>query len=371
MNHRIVSAIALISICTMVLSTVSAQNNVGIGTTTPHPDASLEVTSLNGEKGLLIPRMNSIQRLALNPAPQSNGLLVYDVDLDQICYWDENDAQWVCLGGAGSQGPTGPTGAAGTPGVAGPQGPAGADGATGPAGPTGAAGATGATGPSGANGATGPAGPTGAAGPTGVPGSTGPTGPAGANGATGAAGPTGVPGPTGATGPTGANGVTGPAGPTGAAGPTGVAGPTGATGPTGANGATGPAGPTGAVGPTGPAGSGNGVDWTSTIWVNNANYTVPAGVEVVHFYNLTANRSLTLGTCNATTNALRQIVAVNHGGRNASTSSSPGTFSISLTSGNTARFPGINSWGPSSSGDYNVKTFVCMQVNSTWYWTWR
>jgi len=135
-------------------------------------------------------------------------------------------------------------------------------------------------------------------------------------------------------------------------------------GSSGANGAIGP------TGPQGPAGSGTGVDWTSTIWIDNSNYTVPAGVDV-HFYNLSANRSLTLGTCDVNTNAYRQIVAVNHGGRTASTSSTPGTFSISLTTGNTARFPGLNSWGPSSSGDYNVKTFVCMPVNGTWYWTWR
>ncbi|MCF8276085.1 MAG: hypothetical protein K9J17_05055 [Flavobacteriales bacterium] len=377
------------------------QNNVGIGTTTPHPDAMLEITSGGGEKGLIIPRMNTLQRLTLAPSTQSDGLLVYDTDIHQFCYWDENAAQWVCVGGSG--GNTGPTGPAGATGSTGSSGANGANGATGPAGATGAtgpAGISGATGPSGANGATGPVGPTGA----GVPGATGPTGPAGADGATGPAGPTGagLPGPTGPAGVTGVTGATGPAGPTGAglpgptgpagingvtgatgpAGPTGagVPGPTGptgangATGPAGTNGATGPAGAIGAIGPTGPqgpAGSGTGIDWTSTIWINNSNYTVPAGVEVVHFHSLTANRSLTLGTCDATTNALRQIVAVNHGGRTASTSSTPGTFTISLTTGNTARFPGINSWGPSSSGDYNVKTFVCMPVNSIWYWTWR
>lgn len=340
-----------------------AQNNVGIGTTTPHPDAMVEITSGGGEKGLLIPRMNTIQRLALIPTIQSDGLLVYDIDMHQFCYWDENAGQWICVGGGtGSVGPTGATGATGSSGV------------NGSAGPTGATGATGPTGPAGANGVTGPTGPTG----VGVP---GPTGPAGAIGATGPEGPTGAgaPGPTGPTGPTGANGVTGPAGPTGAGvpgptGPAGINGTTGPTGPAGANGATGPAGANGATGPTGPqgpAGTGSGIDWTSTIWVNNSNYTVPAGVEVVHFYNLNANRSLTLGTCDANTNAFRQIVAVNHGGRTASTSSTPGTFTISLTTGNTARFPGINSWGPNSSGDYNVKTFVCMPVNGTWYWTWR
>jgi hypothetical protein len=96
-----------------------------------------------------------------------------------------------------------------------------------------------------------------------------------------------------------------------------------------------------------------------------------AGDEIIHFYNLSQNRNLILGTCNATTNANRQVIAVNHGARTASTSVGPGTHAISLTTSNTARFPGLNSWGPASSGDYNVKTFVCMPVAGTWYWTWR
>ena len=128
---------------------------MGIGTTTPHPDAILDISSDNGQKGLLVPRMNTVQRLLLAPGIQSDGLMVYDIDLDQFCYWDENDAQWVCIGGLGNLGPTGPTGPQGIQGVPGPPGPAGANGATGPAG------ANGATGPAGANGSTGATGPTG------------------------------------------------------------------------------------------------------------------------------------------------------------------------------------------------------------------
>lgn len=144
----------------------------------------------------------------------------------------------------------------------------------------------------------------------------------------------------------------------------------GLAGATGSVGATGSTGAQGIQGNTGASGIG-GIDWTKTVWVNNAAYTVPAGVEIVHFYGLTANRNLVLGTCDASTNANRQIISVNHGGRDATTSAAPGTFTISLTTGNTARFPGLNSWGPSTSGDYNVKTFVCMPVNGTWFWTWR
>ncbi len=212
--HRFLTRLTVTTMLLFVGFTGFSQsnNNVGIGTTTPHPDAILEITSDGGEKGLIIPRMNTIQRQLLVPGTQSDGLMVYDTDLDQVCYWDENDAQWVCIGGLGNLGPTGPTGPAGPTGPNGLPGPAGADGATGPAGSpgsTGPAGANGATGPIGANGATGATGPAGA---TGV---QGPTGPAGADGATGVTGPAGADGVTGTTGADGADGTTGTTGPTG------------------------------------------------------------------------------------------------------------------------------------------------------------
>lgn len=203
---------------TLFSSNAFSQDNVGIGTTTPHENAILDIEST--DKGLLIPRLNTLQRLGVNPIANADGLLVYDTDLDQFYYWD--GTQWVAS--TGPMGPTGPTG---------------------PMGPTGPAGANGATGPAGINGSTGPAGANGATGLTGAPGSPGATGATGANGANGATGPAGA---NGATGPAGANGATGPAGANGATGPTGANGATGPAGPAG------PAGANGAVGPTGPAG---------------------------------------------------------------------------------------------------------------------
>lgn len=177
---------------------VLAQKNVGINETgaNPHPSAALDVDS--PDKGMLIPRMSSAQRLSiLNPA---NGLLVFDTDFACVFFYVSATAQWksMCDGGSGGVGPTGPTGPQG---VAGPQGPQGPQGVAGTPGPTGPAGAVGPTGPTG-NG-------------VGVPGPTGPTGATGA----GSQGPTG---PTGATG----IGLMGPTGPTGI----GVQGPTGPTG---------------------------------------------------------------------------------------------------------------------------------------------
>lgn len=218
MNVR--KLIAAVLFFAVAYGSALAQDNVGIGTTTPYEEAVLDITS--PDKGLLIPRLNTLSRLAIANPPTTfpplgaNGLLVYDTDLNQFCYWSDVVSDWTCIDPTGGSGPTGPTGA---PGPQGPAGPAGIDGATGPQGPLG---------PTGADGATGVAGPTGPQGPTGpVTGVTGPTGPTGATGSAGAPGAPGATGPTGATGADGADGVTGPAGADGATGSTGPTGPTG------------------------------------------------------------------------------------------------------------------------------------------------
>ena len=41
-----------------------AQNNVGVGTVSPDPTAVLDVTSTN--KGMLVPRLTTLQRLNIN-----------------------------------------------------------------------------------------------------------------------------------------------------------------------------------------------------------------------------------------------------------------------------------------------------------------
>ncbi len=100
----------------------------------PHMSAALEVYA--NDKGFLIPRMDSIQRLAITPAASDNrasGLMVYDTDNKCVYVWRKGIAVnptecWfsLCNGGiAGPQGPQGDTG------VAGPIGPTGLDGAPG------------------------------------------------------------------------------------------------------------------------------------------------------------------------------------------------------------------------------------------------
>jgi hypothetical protein len=182
----------------------SAQQNVGIGTTTPNSSSILDLSATN--KGLLIPRMTTAQRAAIvTPAA---GLLVYDTNFNQFWYFD--GTIWVQA--IGPMGPTGPQGIAGSTGLQGTQGVTGPSGVNGLQGPTGQQGLQGVTGPTGQ---------------AGIQGVTGPTGMAGIQGATGPSGADGVQGPTGQQG---VQGLTGPSGADGALGPTGLQGPTGADG---------------------------------------------------------------------------------------------------------------------------------------------
>lgn len=124
------------------LSAFSQNQNVGIGTLTPNASAMLDVVSPNNNKGVLIPRLTAVQRLAI-PSP-ANGLLVYDTD--SLCFFYYKVSVWTSLCNVGTV--TGPTGATGATGIN------GATGATGTAGATGAQGITGATGATGASGTT-------------------------------------------------------------------------------------------------------------------------------------------------------------------------------------------------------------------------
>ncbi|MEI7597652.1 MAG: hypothetical protein WCK02_18035 [Bacteroidota bacterium] len=211
---------------------IFAQNNVGIGTTTPEKTALLDLSAT--DKGLLIPRLTTAQRIAIPVTNSSDGLMVYDIDVNCVFYYTKTTNTWIslCTSSNGATGATGPTGATGTIGQTGATGIQGLTGATGAVGPTGATGASGvngiagATGPTGIVGITGPIGPTG---PTGFTGTTGATGSTGVTGPTGIAGNNGATGSTGVTGPTGITGVTGSIGITGATGTTGVTGPTGSS----------------------------------------------------------------------------------------------------------------------------------------------
>lgn len=77
------------------LLALSAQNAVGIGTFTPSSSALLDISSTS--KGMLTPRMTTVQRNAIvSPA---KGLLVYDTDLNGLYHF--NGTAWAALGGTG------------------------------------------------------------------------------------------------------------------------------------------------------------------------------------------------------------------------------------------------------------------------------
>lgn len=61
---------------------------VGIGTTNPDASAMLEIQSTT--KGVLIPRMTTAQRIAINPASTANGLLVFDTDFNSFWFYNTN-----------------------------------------------------------------------------------------------------------------------------------------------------------------------------------------------------------------------------------------------------------------------------------------
>ncbi len=67
---------------------IAASQNVGIGTNTPNANAALDITSSN--KGVLVPRMDSVTRKNI---PATNGLMVYDTD--SKCFWYHDGTRWV------------------------------------------------------------------------------------------------------------------------------------------------------------------------------------------------------------------------------------------------------------------------------------
>lgn len=68
---------------------------IGLGITTPHPNAYFQVNSTT--KGVLLPRMSALQRLAIAPAITANGLIVFDTDSSAYMFW--TGAAWKKMGG--------------------------------------------------------------------------------------------------------------------------------------------------------------------------------------------------------------------------------------------------------------------------------
>jgi len=67
--------------------------NVGIGTATPNSSAKVDITSTT--QGFAMPRMTTVQRLAI--ANPTDGLMVYDTDLQGYYNYGAVSAHWDCV----------------------------------------------------------------------------------------------------------------------------------------------------------------------------------------------------------------------------------------------------------------------------------
>lgn len=71
------------------MSVFSQTGSVGINTTQPDASAILDITSTS--KGLLIPRLNTSERIAI--VQPANGLLVYDTNTNS--FWMYKNSLWI------------------------------------------------------------------------------------------------------------------------------------------------------------------------------------------------------------------------------------------------------------------------------------
>ncbi|MDN3723318.1 hypothetical protein QRD02_02905 [Aequorivita sp. SDUM287046] len=83
------------------LFTVSVNAQVGIGNTNPAASSVLDVTST--DKGMLVPRMTTTQRLAITTP--ANSLLVYDTNLESFFHFDDTPppGSWVRINSTTNQ----------------------------------------------------------------------------------------------------------------------------------------------------------------------------------------------------------------------------------------------------------------------------
>ena len=88
MKKIILAAVMLFAIISIAIA-----QNVGIGTNAPAASALLDVTATN--KGVLVPRMNNAQMIAI--ASPANGLLIYNTDSAAFAY--RTATSWVFLKG--------------------------------------------------------------------------------------------------------------------------------------------------------------------------------------------------------------------------------------------------------------------------------
>ncbi|MEQ9380445.1 MAG: tail fiber domain-containing protein [Imperialibacter sp.] len=92
--YRFSHYLGLAGLIVVALSTdaFSQGNSVGINTATPNPNAVLQLSSPNNNQGLLIPRLTTSQRLAMQLQASEKGLMVFDDTEGLFYYW--NGSAW-------------------------------------------------------------------------------------------------------------------------------------------------------------------------------------------------------------------------------------------------------------------------------------
>ncbi|MEM7127899.1 MAG: hypothetical protein AAF702_16315 [Chloroflexota bacterium] len=105
MNKKL--SLLVVSIVLMIAAAGYAAGQVGIGTSTPDPSAALDIQSTT--QGVLLPRVTTAQRDAINGGTFAEGLTLYNTEDDCIQVWD--GTSWKCIvgltntgGGSGSNG---------------------------------------------------------------------------------------------------------------------------------------------------------------------------------------------------------------------------------------------------------------------------
>ncbi|MBL0357149.1 MAG: hypothetical protein IPP72_09805 [Chitinophagaceae bacterium] len=106
----------ILSIVVTTILSLNLSAQIGLGITTPHPNAYFQINSTS--KGVLLPRMTALQRIAIAPAPTANGLIVFDTDSSAYMFWTgiswkkmgSDDGNWIKNGNNIYNGNTGRVG---------------------------------------------------------------------------------------------------------------------------------------------------------------------------------------------------------------------------------------------------------------------
>lgn len=86
--------IACVLIVNLACAQGVAKKSVVIGTMTEHPNALLILNPPNNDQGILLPQLNSVQRLSIQPqSPADDGLIVFDTDDNAFYFWKQS--QWT------------------------------------------------------------------------------------------------------------------------------------------------------------------------------------------------------------------------------------------------------------------------------------